>query len=299
MAQGRPRQRYRAPDLRFFAERTSQSLYWLGFLMADGCVTSRELIVVLHRRDEDHLRVLLKALGCSDRPLASANSGAGSRLAIGSVALARQLASLGIVPHRARSQTGVLSWMASSADFWRGVVDGDGSIKFHPRWQTPSLEVVGAPGLMRQLARFLEAAISDGRPVNVFRHSQSTRVRLVKVGGRRAQVALRALYPPGVVALERKRERARVALMWQPKVRSRYPWDRWGNGDEWVLDRGRDYDDGRRLWEAGRSAARTRGLRFLFVDEGDRARVRFAPRSEGADFALRFRLRDSGSATAR
>jgi hypothetical protein len=275
----RPRQRYRKPDLGFFAERTPRSFYWLGFLMADGCVTHKELILVLQRRDEGHLRSLASALGCGDRPLAAANDGAASRLAIGSVALARQLAELGIVAGRAGSSNGVAPWMATSPDFWRGIVDGDGSIRFHPTQRVPSLEVVGAPGVMEQLAAFLQHEIGDGQGVKVFRHAQSARVRLVKVGGRRAQIALRTLYPGGAESLPRKRARAEAAIAWQPQVRSRYPWDRWGDGTEWVLLQRVDYDDGRRLWEAGRRAARARGKRFVFVDRGDEASIRFVART--------------------
>jgi len=273
------RQLYDPPDLRFFARRTPLSAYWLGFLMADGCVTHKELIVVLQRRDADHLRSLARALGCDDRPLASVNGGTGARLAIGSVALAKQLAGLGVVPGRAGSSDGVAPWMAASSDFWRGLVDGDGSIKFHPTQKVPSLEVVGAPGVMEQLASYLQGEICDGRSVSAFRHAQSRHVRLVKVGGRRAQAALRRLYRPGAEALPRKLARAEAAMAWQPRVRSRYPWEQWGDGAEWVLRRPKDYDDGRRLWEAGRRAARSRGMRLVFADRGDEASVRFVARA--------------------
>jgi hypothetical protein len=246
--------------------------------MADGCVTERELVVALANQDEGHLRSLLSALGCSDRPLGSANGGA-ARLSIGSAALARQLRALGIVPHRAGSSARVPDWMAASADFWRGVIDGDGTIRFHPSQGIPSLEVVGAPGLMGQLATFLEDIIGDSRPVRPFRHSQSTQVLLVKVGGRRASAALATLYPPSAEALARKRVRADAAIRWQPRVRSRYPWERWADGDEWVLQRGDDYDDARRLWEAGRRYARTIGKRFSITDAGDIARIRFVTRA--------------------
>jgi hypothetical protein len=244
--------------------------------MADGCATERELIVVLAKRDQAHLRRLLDALGCTDRPLRPANHGAGARLAIGSVALARQLRLHGIVPGRAGSWATVPEWMARSRDYWRGVVDGDGSIKFHPSDRIPSLEVVGAPGLMLQFASFLESVIDDGRPVRSYRHSQSTRVAMVKVGGRRAKRAVGALYPPGGEALARKRELAMAVMRWEPQVRSRYTWERWADGDEWVLRRGVDYDDGHRLWEAGRRKARSLGLRFVITSDGDSARIRFA-----------------------
>lgn len=129
--------------------------------------------------------------------------------------------------------------------------NGDGSIRFHPSQRIPSLEVVGAPGLMEQLASCLESTIADERPVTTFRHSQSPLVRMVKVAGRRAQVALRVLYLTAGDALPRKRQAALEVMAWKPSVRSRYPWERWGDGNAWLLQRGPDYDDVRRLWEPG------------------------------------------------
>jgi hypothetical protein len=173
--------------------------------------------------------------------------------------------------------------MATSADFWRGVIDGDGSIKFHPTYGTPVLEVVGGPALMGQLALFLQTVIADGRVVKTARHSQSDRVRMVKVSGRRAQVALKALYAATAAdALPRKRARAMAAIAWQPRVRHSYPWARWGDGSEWVLKRGDDYDEAHRLWEAGRRAAREREMRLVFSDRGAEVCIRFVPRNPNA-----------------
>lgn len=275
----RPRQRYAVPDLEVFAAVTRDSAYWLGFLMADGCVNDRELIVVLKSEDVAHLRALQRFLGCSDRPLTDANGSRGYRLAIGCAALARQLRDHGIVAGRAYADARVSAELAASADFWRGVVDGDGSLRIEARTGMPSLLVVGPPTLMTQRADFLAGLYDDRFSPRVYAHSQSKAVRVLQVGGRRAKTAVEALYgDPDAVALARKRRRAQTILSWEPQVYSRYPWERWGDGRVWRLHEGRDYAVARRVWESGRRAARERGCRLRFRDLGGSLELQFVPR---------------------
>jgi hypothetical protein len=278
-ASHRRRQCYTPPDLSFFARLTHRSAYWLGFLMADGCVSRREVIVVLQQRDAIHLLSLLEVLGCPDRPLRPANAGRGVRLAIGSAALARQLLALGIVPGRAGSSTPVAPELARSRDFWRGLVDGDGSLRFDRKTGIPSLVVVGAPGLIQQFADFLAPLFTDGFRPRPYAHSQSDAVLMLSVGGHRAKLAVTRLYggdPPD--ALPRKRALAERVMGWERSVVSRYPWHRWGDGSRWTLRKGEDYWDPRRLWEAGRRAARRQQCRLAFEDLGDLAVVQFVSR---------------------
>lgn len=276
------RHRYRPPSLEAFASLTPSSEYWLGFLMADGCVSgSRETILVLHRRDADHVREFARFVGCDDRPLAPANQGAGVRLAIGSVGLARQLVTYGLAAGRGRDHDiPVQHELAESPHFWRGVVDGDGSLKVGASFPRPQLELVARPALAGQFARFLAPYV--GFDLSPHPHSQSSRVLMVSAGGRSAKAAVAALYgvrPRPVLA--RKADRAAEILAWEPQVVHRYPWSTWANGREWILDRGRDYVEARRLWEAGRRYARHNALRLELEDHGSHVRLRFVPRPAG------------------
>ncbi len=124
--------------------------------------------------------------------------------------------------------------LASSRHFWRGVVDGDGSIRIDRGSGIPSLSVVGSPALMRQLAGFLGGCFVDGSPPVPHRHGQSSKVLLVSLRGRRAVAAIQILYADASDALARKRARADRAMAWRPRVMARYPWSRWGNGKRWT-----------------------------------------------------------------
>jgi hypothetical protein len=144
---------------------------------------------------------------------------------------------------------------------------------------------------MGEFARFLERMLPDHRPVRPYGHSQSQAVMLVGCGGRRAKAAVDLLYRDASPVLARKADQARQILTWEPRVRSRYPWAIWGDGTQWYLRRGPDYDVAHRLWEAGRRAARDAGCRLAFVDKGDHVLLRFIARASS-------RPRSSGSSSA-
>jgi hypothetical protein len=234
--------------------------------MADGCVTQREVILVLHRRDESHVRAFMEFVGCGDRPLRSVNHGQALRGLVSSAALAQQLAAFGLKAGHKPFAT-VLPELASSPDFWRGVVDGDGTLR--SRAAIPHLSLVGYPRLIAQFSAFLGRLFADGHVPTPYAHSQSRAVRLVSVSGRHARHAVQALYYDGAAfALPRKRVRAAEICRWEPLVRGSYPWEKWFDGELWTLQQGHDYDSPHRLWESGRKAAKRAGLRLTLTDSG-------------------------------
>lgn len=268
------RHRYRLPDLGAFSSVNPRSAYWLGFLLADGCVSRRQVIIVLQSRDAAHLRAFLEFLGCEDRPLSVANAGRAARLCVGSAALARQLTAFGLDPQH-KHESPIRPELASSRDFRRGVVDGDGSVKVHGPRRMPQLQLVGAPTVVSQFATFLGTISRDGYVPRSFAHSQSRVVRLVSISGRRAKDAIDALYGSDPSdALARKLAVARHALSWTPLVRNSYPWNQSLDGKARVLARGEDYDTPQRLWESGRKAAAARGIQLVLVDRGESIELR-------------------------
>jgi len=260
------RHHYSLPDLSAFAEISAESAYWLGFLMADGCVTPRQVILVLQERDESHAREFLDYVGCADRPSRPANRGRGVRVVVSSVPLARQLMAFGLMAGR-KPLAAVGPELARSPDFWRGVLDGDGTVKMATNGGMPQLSLVGYPKLISQFSSFLSQVFADGYTPRPYRHSQSAAVRLVSTSGRRAQAALGAVYYHGArFALPRKRARADAIVGWEPQVRSAYPWKQWLDGRSWDLVRNVGYDSFQRLWECGRKAASAAGVRLVMTE---------------------------------
>lgn len=186
---------------------TAESLYWLGFLFADGCVYRREgrgapaLKVALAEKDADHLYKLREFLGSTHKirhtTVTADRSGkrhATVDLYIRSERLVASLEQLGM---GLKSLSRIAPLEASgSCDFWRGVVDGDGHIGIEP-----TLTLVGGEELLRQFVHFLMQIGIARMPVAKVSHANCWRVYL---GGERAVVAMRALYENHAGALTRK-----------------------------------------------------------------------------------------------
>jgi len=116
-----------------FDEISQDAAYWIGFLFADGSVSSDgqsgRVSVRVSERDRNQLVKFRTFLGSTHKV---GNAPAGNyggyrskpsvRISIPSVRLSQQLLSLG------RYQGPINDLLIQSSDFWRGVVDGDGSL---------------------------------------------------------------------------------------------------------------------------------------------------------------------------
>lgn len=130
---GRPRT-YTHDEHYFDSIDTEAKAYWLGFIFADGCVTTNRLIVNLAEVDAGHLHKLRTALS-AENPVRvgvrSSGFGAGGRLAsfrLQSRALISALTRHGVVPRKSLTATPPTLAPALTRHFWRGVVDGDGHV---------------------------------------------------------------------------------------------------------------------------------------------------------------------------
>jgi transposase-like protein len=155
---------------------TPDAAYWCGFLFTDGTIVRRtgtrrtqqpEVALVLQRRDRDHLVKLRDFLGSTHAitPIAPAtvalNGGQGTgafRYSVRSQRLADVLTALG------RYGPAVNPVLAASRDFWRGCIDGDGTVSIS--CGIPQVKLVGSRWLLRAFVDFL-GPISSRRPLNV------------------------------------------------------------------------------------------------------------------------------------
>lgn len=113
-------------DETVFESLTRDSMYWLGMLGADGNVFENRVTLGLKSSDIDHLRKF-KDFCKSEHPVKLAKKGAFSVFKFTSVRVAKSLAKFGITPKK--SLTFDPYWYCkNNADFWRGMIDGDGGI---------------------------------------------------------------------------------------------------------------------------------------------------------------------------
>lgn len=200
--------RYQA-DETSFDTLTPESLYWMGFLWADGCVYhsrsgAPELIVGLAPRDLAHLYALRSFLK-SDRPIATRKHSVEFRLR--SRRLCTALETRGFCKKRQRTPS---TELIGSRDFWRGVVDGDGSIGLcrSRRSIYPQIQVAGQQPVLNALVEFFAAN-------NCVRLNLTPLKGTWKIGtsGQTAVAMIKLLYGDApTIALERKLVRARKYL---------------------------------------------------------------------------------------
>jgi hypothetical protein len=184
-----------------------EAAYWIGFLMADGCVSmptyfsnTLHLILQISNRDALHLDNFKKFLGSGHSiqhvPPRGKNHRPMVRLDVASDRLCTDLARFGVIPRK--SLIAKCIGLERNRLFWRGVVDGDGWIGVKP----PLISLCGSPFLVEQFADFCRSLwktkaipYRDKRCTNMVFFSQSN------LGA--ATIAL-YLYRNRTVALGRK-----------------------------------------------------------------------------------------------
>lgn len=218
-------------DHNAFDSISEESAYWIGFLMADGCVSqpserrTQTISVNLSARDIEHLfafRSFLKSEHKVHEYIRNESRICGNKHTTGKInvasfvfaseRIANRLAEFGVVPRKTKIAQckGGLEW---NRHFWRGVVDGDGCLSIHNVQlkhfitQRPTIQVCGSIGIVNQFADFVNKSLpSRKRKVKV--HPFST-IWKCAINGQDAIRITKILYGDCAIALSRKLEMAR------------------------------------------------------------------------------------------
>jgi len=181
--------------------------YWIGFLMADGCVSCRnghwDTAVMLMKKDKEHLQKLKKFLGVH-RKITETKRGE-VKLSVRSAELAEQLVKHGVVPKK--TYTAEVIGLEHSRDFWRGVVDGDGCVGVYAA--RPVLSLCGSHQLMAQYLSFVKSKIKTR---TVVRRSNTGNYSTVDFTSRKAIQIIEILYLNSGISLDRKKQKADIIL---------------------------------------------------------------------------------------
>jgi hypothetical protein len=205
---------------------TPDAMYWIGFLYADGSISPRnELSLSLAIRDAAHVEKLRAFWGSTHKVrIQQRNGGAGSksgstpsvRLYIKSRRIAERLIALGMVNSRFGDRVAPPE-LAGSPDFWRGMIDGDGSIGKKSGRENGRVRLCGNLHLLEQFMAFVRmhypACRAKPRP-----HSS---IFDAAISAHAARVILDILYNNDRVALDRKKETA-LRILALPEPRRRY-----------------------------------------------------------------------------
>jgi hypothetical protein len=202
----------------FRAIDTPEKAYWLGFLNADGTIVginpgNLALQCSLARKDRGHLVKLRSFLGI-EREIWDYEA-----VTIGDVLrpysrffcqerpVVMDLARLGILPNKTGKET---PWDGPGhlmPHYWRGMVDGDGSVP----GKSYSVTLVGSHAVVAGFASWARGVCGTG--VNATRDKRSPdHWRAIIQGRRHVPDLLRALYGDSPVALDRKKALVDLAL---------------------------------------------------------------------------------------
>lgn len=220
-------------DVGAFKAASPERDYWVGMLFADGCIGRYIVSLSLSSADEKHVRRFAGFLRMSPMRVTGYPGSNQVSARVSCRPLAEYLgAEFGLVPRKTWCAVAPSS-MLESRDFWRGYIDGDGSIsKYRGRKYTSgaatawaSVQAICHPGssLVEQFSAYAKARVDAGRvSVLVSRGGVMTErsgrtydytantYKKFTVTGQAAIKLLSILYQPGDVALERKAERARA-----------------------------------------------------------------------------------------
>lgn len=151
------------------AETDDEAAYWTGMMMSDGCISDTQhstwIILTLGERDAEHVEKFRTFMGSPNKitevpptpTLTCPTRGAGRSCRVASKKMAADLARYGVVPRK--SKIAEVKRLEANRHFWRGVIDGDGSLgrskgKKSTHADKPILQLVGSEMLMRQFQVF-------------------------------------------------------------------------------------------------------------------------------------------------
>lgn len=138
--------------------------YWVGFICADGSVCNdgySKRVVLAQKSGEEYLQVFKERLGCTNK--ISTNAKGLTVISVGSKTLVEQMISLGVKPRKGFNyEWGPTGPMVESRHFWRGMIDGDGSLMMNENLPHKSkMTLTGGKGSCES---FIEFAHSFGLP---------------------------------------------------------------------------------------------------------------------------------------
>lgn len=192
---------------RFFEKiDTEEKAYWLGFIYADGNVTKnhRAFQIALQNRDEGHLEKMLKSFQ-STHPIFK-HRDISKGVMIKNKLFVKNLVDAGICPNKSYTIKPILLRRDLQRHFWRGVVDGDGTLSTRKHHQ-----VISVAGNKFTCDGFGEFLRSNGVPTKAKTFTRPQSVSSFSVNGSgMTKLVSNLLYGNCTIFLDRKMEKAKT-----------------------------------------------------------------------------------------
>ena len=144
---------------------TTESAYWVGFLMADGNIFGNSIQVELSEVDKEQLVKLKGFLGVENALtyVTRTNSKPSYKLSIGSKYAVEKLAKFGVTPRKSKTAK-VSNDLALNRDFWRGIIDGGGTLGVYKKrgrkdQYFAQIALVGSEFIMEQFMSYVRTIL--------------------------------------------------------------------------------------------------------------------------------------------
>jgi hypothetical protein len=191
-----------------------ESAYWCGFLFADGNVyayrnSNQQPVPSLGvaERDRGQLIKLRTFLGSTHKIQEVSGRFPSCQFRVASTRLAERLCELG------RYEGPLAPELVASRHFWRGLVDGDGSIGCYPKRPgavpSPQFRVYGEQRMLLAFISFLRMDGTTGANLSVRPHKS---IYIIGTTGQTAVRIMELLYEDAPVALDRKADAVRLII---------------------------------------------------------------------------------------
>ena len=186
---------------------TEEKAYWVGFILADGCISrGKDIIIALKEDDKSHLDKFIKSIDGNNKYFIGKNNHFGgnyklARLSIRSKKMYNDLLKWNITERKSLTINPPSIQKHLQRHFWRGVIDGDGHICINNQYLYKSLEIglCGSNAVIRGFINYVGSVLSFNTRLSTDHNIWRTRT-----SGKKAKQLCALLYDDAVVYLDRK-----------------------------------------------------------------------------------------------
>lgn len=200
----------------FFNELNEESAYILGLIYSDGNIawnpekSYNSLTITASAKDGSHLEKI-RAIMASTKPLLYSPKTNSYRLIVVNKKICEKLMLLGVTPRKSLTVKFPEISGESLRHFIRGVIDGDGNIRYVARKRSPYFEITVASGSLEFCKGFVKAVKEAiGVEANIRKVSDNTHV--IQYSCSRGEKLARYVYNDANVFLMRKYSEYRKRL---------------------------------------------------------------------------------------
>jgi len=206
--------RYTANE-NFFSKWNSVMAYVLGYIFADGNINwnpekcYRSLTITAAEKDRCHLEKI-RLITKNTKPLLYSISTKSYRFIINNKTICKDLMKLGITPRKSLTVKFPFVPEKFLRHFIRGVIDGDGSVRYNKRERSPYFEITICSGSESFLKVMADKISKQG--INATVRVNKNGVYILQYSCKRGMKLAKWIYSNGPICLERKREQYKTAL---------------------------------------------------------------------------------------